>query len=137
MADNWQIGDLALCIKTFLGEREPQSGGIYTVASLDIHPLDGDLYLGLEGFDHNEGVYWAARFRRIPPHIPDAEDAETIRLLNSDLVPVTRAFSAILVRATPAGAPTDPFFRCPGLFDPSAYCLAGVPSLHDLGDTDV
>lgn len=90
MSDKWQVGDLALCVKMGpwlsmrTGEQRNSAircGMILTVSG--VKPIAGfaGLFLYFEGFT-NERLKCATRFRRIPPHIPDAEDAETIRLLN-------------------------------------------------------
>ena len=87
MSDDWKPGDLALCLK--MGSWEmlagrpptcgmPQPGGIYTVVEIISRPPFG-MGLLLQGLaDHH---FLSTRFRRIPPHEADAEDAETIRLL--------------------------------------------------------
>lgn len=87
MADDWQPGDLALC----LGHPRPRdtvrAGAIYIV----IEVFDGTYENGEEGvalalaevstpFPYTG--FNAAYFRKIKPHTPDAEDRETIRLLN-------------------------------------------------------
>ena len=100
MGDDWQTGDLALCVlggqltpRTFEKRQNyPVSGRIYTVISY-VH--DGEFIGGqcpgllFSDAPLNEGVrIWSAeRFRKIHPHTPDAEDAETIRLLNG--IPIT------------------------------------------------
>lgn len=93
MADDWQPGDLALCVyrppQTWFGAKpgrpEPRKGGVYTVEALIVHPFTGELGLVLEGHHsaHPSGPAWCSRsYRKIRPHTPDAEDRETIRLLN-------------------------------------------------------
>ncbi len=88
MADDWQPGDTALCIKSC---PYTQSGCKYVVTSVS---RPGDIN---EGFQHHNpepfglrfsGISfrrgdWCAgrRFTKLRPHTPDAEDAETIRLL--------------------------------------------------------
>jgi len=92
---DWQLGDRALCIK--LGEwtdyrqngvapngsKLPQPGAVYEVD--DVIVQFGEVFLHLTGF-HEADFYWAKHFRKISDHTPDAEDAETIRLLTG--VPV-------------------------------------------------
>ena len=92
---DWQVGDLALCIKLgpWVSRRygferpnqsaRPQPGRIYTVEAVEV--VDGLTFLILEGITTTDGglrsTFNAARFRKIPPHTRDAEDDETIRLL--------------------------------------------------------
>lgn len=79
MAENWQAGDLALAIgkpsKWDIAQGY-RKGGIYTVEGRS--DIFGTLVLKLKGLP---GGWRASAFRRIPPHTPDAEDEETIRLL--------------------------------------------------------
>ena len=92
MGDDWQAGDLALCVDT---GKSPEGftapylelGRTYTVYAVGIDPLGQfGLYLDeLESDGFNGGVL-AWRFRKIRPHTPDEEDAETIRLLNGNRV---------------------------------------------------
>lgn len=90
MAD-WQPGDLALCVKAgkwrAISGREscdgPRRGSVCAVVG--VHSRNRATYLELAEWP---GEAFAAHpFRRIPPHTPDAEDAETIRLLTG--APVT------------------------------------------------
>ena len=83
MADDWQAGDLALCVVNgYWSDPEscdPKLGSINTVRDLDCsHSRLGLWFVGLE----SRNSYSAGAFRKIRPHTPDAEDAETIRLLN-------------------------------------------------------
>ena len=91
MADDWQAGDLALCMGDPIVSN-CRRGAIYTVTAV-IHGLNfaSGIRTGLvlDGVQHPVAfAFWgvhacAARcFRKIRPHTPDAEDAETIRLLN-------------------------------------------------------
>lgn len=86
MSDDWKPGDLALCVR---GGKDPSSdipsaqpGRIYTVANVT---NCGPFGIGL-GFrelpDSQDWAYGAEDFRKIRPHTPDEQDAETIRLLN-------------------------------------------------------
>lgn len=81
MSDDWQPGDLALCIddrpSMFWSGWEPKKGRIYTVlfVTADRNGLD------LEEVSDAPAPYAARRFRKIRPHIPDEEDIETISLL--------------------------------------------------------
>ena len=99
---DWQKSDLALCVRGgFIAglncEPYPTSGAVYRVTEIIFYD-DDELWLEVEGAPdnidsddgHNHGPVWiGARFRRIPPHIPDAEDAETIRLLTGQPAQVT------------------------------------------------
>ena len=84
MADDWQVGDLALCVDdgpSAFGESNLVRGRCYTVAALS------PCYDGIPGLHLVEVIskspvgFDPPRFRKIRPHSPDAEDAETIRLL--------------------------------------------------------
>lgn len=90
----WQPGDLALCVTggrisytpALVPVDWPRKGRIYRVAKFGVRIFaDGpDFALWLEdGPDAGQGerVWKALRFRKIRPHTPDAEDAETIALL--------------------------------------------------------
>lgn len=88
---DWAPGDLALCVHP---EMLAKAGGLYTVADVFFDPggIDSERGIGLEfsdlpavGFDG----YDAWRFRRIPPHTPDAEDLETIELYRRELIPLS------------------------------------------------
>ena len=83
MSDDWQVGDLAQYVGPDDGEIEsgwdPQFLAIYTVCY--VH-LDGNLELEQDPEKFHPLGSWAPyRFRKIRPHTPDAEDAETIALL--------------------------------------------------------
>lgn len=88
MADDWQPGDLALCLHT-RRRREPtwgglerlRSGAIYTVSRVGAGWGGTLLVFDEVRSDAPYGVFSAHRFRKIRPHTPDAEDAETIALL--------------------------------------------------------
>jgi hypothetical protein len=88
--DDWQAGDLALCLKVGpwarAGLSGPQAGCFYTVRKVDFGPLvilGQGVRLWLEGWPGETGdaSFSARRFRKIRPHVPDAEDRETIALL--------------------------------------------------------
>lgn len=72
MSDDWQPGDLALCVR---GATYTRAGRLYTVSEV----LVGGMYF--VGLPTNLRPGRFSRFRKIRPHTPDAEDAETIRLL--------------------------------------------------------
>ncbi len=86
---DWAPGDLALCIKQGrwrsdgMFSRGPKAGAVLTVRRVgsDGNGLPTIWFIGWPGDEGADG-YNPARFRKIRPHIPDAEDAETIRLLN-------------------------------------------------------
>lgn len=93
MSDDWQVGDLALCVDGSPRKRVGRynenganyrltAGKIYTVDRIDFE----DGYTGLH-FDGYEWAWLASRFRKIRPHAPDEEDAETIRLMNGARAP--------------------------------------------------
>lgn len=97
MADDWQVGDLALCVddgpaKTYGGrpEADPswlrnlRRGAIYRVSGL-VPGRSGDT-LGMWDEDRHAGGC-VTRFRKIRPHAPDAEDLRTIALLNGNPEP--------------------------------------------------
>ena len=90
MSDDWQPGDLALCV---CDDRCPakntdlpvRKGRIYTVVAVGAkRSLAGDLVLclALDGVRNGALGLAAKIFRKIHPHKPDEEDAETIRLLS-------------------------------------------------------
>lgn len=99
MGDDWQAGDLALCVAlaadaVFVIEgRQPLAPGpiiglCYTVTAVSrAHDCFGRPGVALKFAEiaqrHPRAAgYNAICFRKIRPHTPDAEDAETIRLLN-------------------------------------------------------
>jgi len=96
MSDDWQPGDLALCIDDSDGGVEEggkvvrllERGKVYRVEAVDVDPAFAEVGLHLEGVPRPWSETWQieigwveTRFRKIRPHQPDAEDAETIRLL--------------------------------------------------------
>ena len=92
MADDWQKGDLALCVRGgawpgFTASTAPKCGAVYRVSSVERAPSHwptGGLALLLaDGPPNNSGIsIWSeVRFRKIRPHEADAEDRETIALL--------------------------------------------------------
>ncbi len=92
---DWKIGDLAMCIREPRGDVtaawEPAVGGVYTVAAFypafEDEPAGLDLEEDPDKFDP-ESDWEADAFRKIHPHTPDAEDIETIALLN-EMEPMT------------------------------------------------
>ena len=92
---NWQVGDLALCVydgpwgsshhARRVDAECPKKGSVNAVRALALCPR-GDL--ALQFVEYPSDVAFDARaFRKIAPHTPDEEDAETIRLLTGQ--PVT------------------------------------------------
>jgi hypothetical protein len=99
---DWQPGDLALCVKQglvacecgreYTGQLAPPVGSVAEVVG--IMRCDDDVICGWSEpcaapvllLDSGKGGL-AVRFRKIRPHTPDAEDAETIRLLTGKPVP--------------------------------------------------
>ena len=88
MADDWQPGDLALCLSRdgggYYSAPYIEAGQILEVSEVEV--IACALALGFEGRPIIRGAfgrcgYDARCFRKIRPHAPDAEDAETIRLL--------------------------------------------------------
>lgn len=84
---NWQVGDLALRLssgqwrdldKGCLTSDGPAPGSVNRVIGITSDP-EGT---GLRLEDWPDFVFSATSFRKISPHAPDEEDAETIRLLN-------------------------------------------------------
>lgn len=89
MSADWKPGDLALCVNTGLTPEgfAPENitvGQVYTVYAVGIDPAGRfGLFLDeTEGGKESNGGFLAWRFRKINPHTPDAEDRETIELLN-------------------------------------------------------
>ncbi len=94
--EDWRAGDMALCVTLGLDRRwVPEAlrvGGIYTVTEVFLaRAASGRTVTGLvlaevrPAAPHPAGfAAWA--FRKIHPHAPDAEDAETIALLRGGKV---------------------------------------------------
>lgn len=89
MADDWQVGDLALCIAQswhkfgFYCPNDPvRAGGIYTVRA--IGKWRGITIIWIEGVggDHVGDAYEANAFRKVTPPEADEFDRETIDLMN-------------------------------------------------------
>lgn len=95
MSDDWQPGDLALCVSdthpAFSGRSTIlRVGAKYTVSRVgSYHAWLDDRALGLaEAAPRKEGNGFPSKmFCKIRPHTPDAEDAETIALLTGGKVP--------------------------------------------------
>lgn len=86
MADDWQVGDLALCVggdDNFEWQDDgPKPGSISTVRRTAIDPSDGDLFLGFQEWPAHL-VFHACEFRKIRPLAWD-EHAEFIAELAQD-----------------------------------------------------
>lgn len=90
MADDWKVGDLALCIANALPPPKDvpskllRIGAVYTVASVRWSHSEQCIAIGLNEVKSRGpfGDWHASVFRKIHPHTPDAEDVETIHLLN-------------------------------------------------------
>lgn len=83
----WQAGDLALRMRDsqwrdldldVMTSEGPAPGSVNRVINV-VQEREGT---GLRFEDWPEFVFSACSFRKIRPHTPDAEDAETIALLN-------------------------------------------------------
>lgn len=90
MRDDWQVGDLALCVRRHSKyPPDVRPGAIFSVEAVwggcknAENRSHIDVALDLVGVPRMDGeiAYWAGSFRKIRPHTPDREDAETIRLL--------------------------------------------------------
>ena len=106
MGDDWQPGDLALCVndapprESYFRRRgwkafPLRKGSIHVVRQIAAAE-NGKIGLLFEGvcagrYDRTgiEIVFHPSRFRKIRPHTPDAEDRETIALLNGKPAKVT------------------------------------------------
>lgn len=101
-SDDWRVGDLALCLRrepwSISGAKGPRCGQIFTVEAVE-YDLTGGKGLILKDCPSKgyHGGWRACNFRKIRPHTPDAEDLETIELLNSAPVDALRreALSAL------------------------------------------
>lgn len=93
MTETWHRGDLALCVADDFCTGNypdiaalPRIGAIYGVNDVARHSslrIDGLALIGLP----EDAYFDASAFRKLHPHSPDAEDLETIRLLNAGKVP--------------------------------------------------
>ena len=100
MSDDWQPGDLAMIVRqgvidcphraatTHTGEKCPRRGAVRTVTAVQASVLPSGTKCGCTElwFSDREGAV-AQRCKKIRPHTPDAEDAETIALLKGGRVP--------------------------------------------------
>lgn len=85
--DDWQPGDLALCVALPNGHFPNPGhfgvvpGGVYTVSKVRNAVWGVALDFEEDWEANDEDAFNATYFRKIRPHVPDEEDAETIRLL--------------------------------------------------------
>lgn len=97
MSGDWQKGDLALCVNRdrircvvcgniHNGVGVPEVGAVLTVSAFTLGGYTGFPCPAPRLVFVGGGFGLPQRFRKIRPHMPDAEDRETIRLLNG--VPV-------------------------------------------------
>lgn len=100
MSDDWQPGDLALCMRDgpWQYRSGPPAGSVWTVESVIVGDKPGDPHHGHTGLflagiraAGPTGAFHSSCFRKIRPHTPDAEDTETIRLLTGKPVKETAA----------------------------------------------
>ncbi len=80
MGDDWQVGDLALCVRS---GNHTRTGHIYTVNLVAVGAYGPVLRFDerMHCEEHRRQMSLATRFRKIRPHTEDAEDRETIALL--------------------------------------------------------
>lgn len=99
MGEDWQRGDLALCVKNgvwkqcwegdvIVNSNGPSSGAILQVRDVGHGHFGTCLWFVEYPGDRTSDAYTSIHFRRIPAHTPDAEDAETIRLLTGTPAPI-------------------------------------------------
>lgn len=95
MADDWQIGDLALCVADRLPPPRDKPtkllrvGAVYTVRSVRWSEGDQCVAIGLQEVRSRGplGDFHAMVFRKVTPPAADEFDRETVRLLNGEQVP--------------------------------------------------
>jgi hypothetical protein len=80
MAEDWQVGDLALCVedhRNFLGCPEVRPGGVYTVDDLFCEDWTGQSGLVLKDrpSSHYSKAHAACRFRKIRPLSDEERDS--------------------------------------------------------------
>lgn len=92
----WAPGDLAVCLYSQIGWTSgfddrplagPDGGEFLSVERVGLQNGAPSLWFTKKWPGHDEG-FEQCEFRRVPPHVADEEDAETIRLLNGQSVPV-------------------------------------------------
>lgn len=99
MADDWQVGDLALCVNDAADPNYGMlfvRGAVYTVSAVVF--IQGAWSVTFGEFGGGFGLLFdkvatpipadPRRFRKIRPHKPDEEDRETIALLTGQPQPV-------------------------------------------------
>lgn len=107
MSDDWQPGDLALCVRGGNMDQPsqgdwPVEGRLYSVAGVRLVTFyDGeDLALFLENGPANQGeidgvmhvcsAWWHGRFIKVTPRAADAFDREVISAMTGDRISVGR-----------------------------------------------
>jgi hypothetical protein len=92
--DDWQPGDLALCIDDRAAEHLLRAGRIYTVLAVVADPgydkAERFAYFSLiiKGIREHGGACNPHRFVKVTPPQADEFDRETVALLNGKPVPV-------------------------------------------------
>lgn len=93
MAENWQVGDLALCIGCADGVAwdfgfGPASGAVCKVAKIKTNPADGELHLGLIEWP-SRYLYHSIEFRKIHPLTDEEREdfEEDLRVPGHDSIP--------------------------------------------------
>ena len=94
MADDWQVGDLALCVNATDGSQGwagslLREGAVYTVENASMVCFSGEHVLVLNEVkapDYTEG-FNVTRFIKITPPEADEFDREVIELLRREPVP--------------------------------------------------
>lgn len=96
----WAPGDLAICVRGGRGKRSAgKLNGVWCCESTEGAVTEGVTYIVRRvrftdagepylGLIEVPGPWLANRFRKAKAHTADAEDRETIRLLNGQSVPV-------------------------------------------------
>ena len=79
--EDWQIGDLAICVSPRSMHPIIKAGWIGTVSLIVVSGTGGVGIAFYEISPIGDPAFLARRFRKIHPHSQDADDAETIALL--------------------------------------------------------
>lgn len=85
--EDWQVGDLAMCILADPDSVRPAKGTFHTVAEVIHYPHATGLQFDdcrVEEDDLRYAGFDARCFRKIRPHEADEEDRETIHLMQRD-----------------------------------------------------
>lgn len=95
MADDWQVGDLALCVSRdeeglFSASWAPEIGGLYVVAQVisPYHMLNGEARGAGLNFEEDTNkwawkfsAFYSRNYRKVTPPKADEFDRETIELM--------------------------------------------------------